>query len=141
VRRQAILLGANGQCARLADKRRQDGAHSARTDEWQPGGVIVCGVTEGRLPRMRTNIIVTLATGFALACFGTGGHARNWLTNEPDAAAAPFSQSTPTDVTINYGPRARVRLYRPDGEYEIRDGKYVRAPSGQGDVDTQTKDN
>ena len=90
---------------------------------------------------MRTNIIVTLATGFALACFGTGGHARNWLTNEPDAAAAPFSQSTPTDVTINYGPRARVRLYRPDGEYEIRDGKYVRAPSGQGDVDAQTKDN
>jgi hypothetical protein len=34
-----------------------------------------------------------------------------------------------------------VRLYRPDGEYEIRDGKYVRAPSGQGDVDAQTKDN
>jgi hypothetical protein len=104
--------------------------------------VIVNGVAEGRLARMRTTITIAFATAFALGCFVTEGHARNWLTNEPDAISPPFSDtSKPTDLTINYGPRARVRIYRPDGEYELRDGKYVRAPAVQGDVDAQTKDN
>jgi len=90
---------------------------------------------------MRTNIIVAFATAFALGFFGTEGHARNWLTNEPDAISPPVSDTLrPTDLTINYGTRARVRLYRPDGEYEIRNGKYVRAPARQDDVDAQTKD-
>jgi hypothetical protein len=91
---------------------------------------------------MHTNIIVAFVTAFALGCFGTEAQARNWLTNEPDATSPPFSDtSTPTDFTINFGTRARVRLYRPDGEYEIRNGRYERAPSSQGDVDTETKDN
>jgi acetyl esterase/lipase len=93
---------------------------------------------------MNTRIIFAVATAFALGCSGTAALARNWLTNQPEATAAPLSdQSTPTDITINYGARARVRLYRPDGEYEIHNGKYVRALSGSGDVDgdARTTDN
>ena len=96
----------------------------------------------GRLPKMNNSIIVAFAIALTLGCFGTEAQARNWLTNEPDAIPPPFSDtSRPTDLTINYGTRARVRLYRPDGEYEIRNGKYERAPSGQGNADAETKDN
>ena len=91
---------------------------------------------------MNTNTIFAVATLLALGCFGTAALARNWLTNEPDATSVPPSDaSTLRDSSINYGTRARVRIYRPDGEYEIRNGNYERSPSGQDDIDADTKDN
>ena len=89
---------------------------------------------------MNASIIFAFAIAFALGCFGTAAAARNWLTNEPDAPSVPFSDlATPPDITVNFGARARVRLYRPDGEYEIHNGKYERAPSVQGDADADAR--
>jgi hypothetical protein len=51
---------------------------------------------------MNISIIFAFATAVALGCFGTAALARNWLANEPDATAVPFSdQSTTTEITIN----------------------------------------
>jgi len=91
---------------------------------------------------MNTKTISAVATVLALGCSGTAAFARNWLTNEPEATFVPAPDaSTPRDASINYGPRARMRIYRPDGEFEIRNGNYERSPQGQGDLDTETKHN
>jgi len=91
---------------------------------------------------MHTRTIFAVATLLAVGSFGTAAFGRNWLTNEPDATAGPASEAPALeDSSINYGTRARVRIYRPDGEFDIRNGKYERRRSGQGDLDTETKDN
>ena len=41
------------------------------------------------------------------------------------------------DSAFNYGSRARVRIYRPDGVYDIRNGNYERVPWGDGDTETR----
>jgi hypothetical protein len=44
------------------------------------------------------------------------------------------------DSSIDYGSRVQVRIYRPDGIYEIRDGYYQLSPSGFGDAGAETSD-
>lgn len=66
---------------------------------------------------------------------------RDWLAPvpgaEPPAAAAILKFS---DTSIDYGSRARVRIYRPDGIYDLRDGRYVPSRSGFGDADAEASD-
>lgn len=65
---------------------------------------------------------------------------RDWIAppdTQPPAAAPALKFS---DTTIDYGSRARVRLYRPDGIYELRNGQYELSPSGFGGVDTEISD-
>jgi hypothetical protein len=90
---------------------------------------------------MNIRTILAVATVLALGCFGTAALARNWLTNEPDASVPTSEPQMLDDSSINYGTRAHVRIYRPDGEYDLRNGKYERRRSGQGDLDTETTDN
>ncbi|KAB2940803.1 MAG: hypothetical protein K8F92_10345 [Hyphomicrobium sp.] len=90
---------------------------------------------------MNTNAIFAIATVLALGGSATTSVARNLPTNEPGAAPATASgMSMPKDSSINYGSRAQVRIYRPDGIYDVRDGYYVLSPSGFGDADTDTPD-
>jgi hypothetical protein len=66
---------------------------------------------------------------------------RDWLAPLPGA-----QQQTAADVlkypdaSIDYGSRARVRIYRPDGIYDLRNGRYELSPSGFGDAGTETAD-
>ena len=88
---------------------------------------------------MKTNAIPSIVTVLALGASTT--LERNWLTNEPDLTAGTASDVWKLrDSSINYGSRARVRIYRPDGVYDIRDGHYERVPWGHEDADTGTGD-
>ena len=66
---------------------------------------------------------------------------RDWLAPLPGA-----QQATAVDVlkypdtSIDYGSRARVRLYRPEGIYDLRNGQYEFRPSGFGGAGTETAD-
>ena len=90
---------------------------------------------------MKTNTVSSIVTVLALGASATTALARSWLTNEPDVMPGAASD-TPTlrDSSINYGSRARVRIYRPDGVYDLRNGHYERVPWGHGDVDSETLD-
>ncbi len=88
---------------------------------------------------MNANTIAAIATVLALGSSATTAVARNWVASEPDAAPAiSAGASTLKDSSIDYGSRVQVRIYRPDGIYEIRDGHYHRSPSSFDDADTET---
>jgi hypothetical protein len=91
---------------------------------------------EGRLLRMKTNTVSSIVTVLALGASATPTPERNWLTHE----TAPSDASMLKDSSINFGSRARVRIYRPDGVYDIRNGHYERVPWGHEDADTETVD-
>jgi hypothetical protein len=59
---------------------------------------------------------------------------RNWLVPLPDTQLpAATSVLKFTDTSINYGSRARVRIFRPDGVYDIDNtGQAVPAPEAYG---------
>jgi hypothetical protein len=66
---------------------------------------------------------------------------RDWLAPAPGGqspAAVPVLKFS--DTTIDYGSRAQVRIFRPDGIYELRNGRYELSPSGFGEADTDTAD-
>ena len=66
-------------------------------------------------------------------------HARNWLSNEPDLnSVTAAGASKLTNFWINYGPRARVRVYRPEGVYDVRKDDYELSPAMQDEADGQT---
>ena len=92
---------------------------------------------------MKSNSVPACAGAFVLICLAsaTTALARNWLTSEPDVPPAiSEDRSVLKDSAFNYGSRARVRIYRPDGVYDIRNGNYERVPWGHGDGDTETRD-
>jgi hypothetical protein len=92
---------------------------------------------------MKSNSVPARAGAFVLICLAsaTSALARNWLTNEPDVPPAiSEDRAVLKDSAFNYGSRARVRIYRPDGVYDIRNGNYERVPWGHGDGDTETRD-
>jgi hypothetical protein len=92
---------------------------------------------------MKSNSVPAGAGALVLICLAsaTSALARNWLTNEPDVPPAISEDGAVLkDSAFNYGSRARVRIYRPDGVYDIRNGRYERVPWGHGDVDTDTLD-
>ncbi|MFA6139932.1 MAG: hypothetical protein WC684_04345 [Hyphomicrobium sp.] len=90
---------------------------------------------------MKTNTVSSIVTVLALGTTATTTLERNWLANEPDVTpGTPSDSSMLNDSSINYGSRARVRIYRPDGVFDIRNGYYERVPWGDGDVDTDTLD-
>ena len=59
------------------------------------------------------------------------------ITSDTTATAAGASKLT--NFWINYGPRARVRVYGPEGVYDIRKDDYELAPAMQDDGDSQTE--
>lgn len=65
---------------------------------------------------------------------------RNWLAPLPDTRLPGTSNLLNLSDSIDYGSRAQVRVYRPDGIYELRNGKYERSTSGFGDAGTETAD-
>ena len=74
---------------------------------------------------MDSKTIFAAATVLALGASATTALARSWLTNEPDMTSVTAAgASKPTDFWIDYGSRARVRVYRPDGVYDIREDGY-----------------
>ena len=75
---------------------------------------------------MDTKTIFIAATVLALGASATTALARNWLTNEPDSTSVTAAGASKlTNFWIDYGPRARVRVYRPEGVYDIRKDDYV----------------
>ena len=90
---------------------------------------------------MNIKTVAAIAIVLAFEASATTAFARNWLTNEPDVTPAIAADTAMLkDSAINYGSRARVRIYRPDGVYDLRNGRYERVPWGHGDVDTETLD-
>ncbi len=88
---------------------------------------------------MDSKTIFAAATVVALGASATTAVARNWVASDPNAAPVLDSgTSMLKDSSIDYGKRAQVRIYRPDGIYEIRDGFYHLSPSGFDDADTET---
>ncbi|MFA5900016.1 MAG: hypothetical protein WC829_13000 [Hyphomicrobium sp.] len=69
---------------------------------------------------MQINGVMTAAVFISMYVTATSAWARNWLAPVPEARASiSDSVLTPTGTAINFGPRARVRVYRPDGIYEM----------------------
>lgn len=67
----------------------------------------------------RTTALAALCL-LAVSSIASGAQTRNWLAPIPDTRETITADAlTLHDNSINYGPRARVRLYRPDGVYEI----------------------
>jgi hypothetical protein len=90
---------------------------------------------------MNTNTVSAIAFVLAFEASATAALARNGLTNEPDVAPAITADTAVLkDPAFNYGSRARVRLYRPDGVYDLRNGSYELSPSGFVDADAETLD-
>jgi hypothetical protein len=87
---------------------------------------------------MDSKTIFTAATVLALGASATTALARNWLSNEPDTTVTAAGASKLTNSWINYGPRARVRVYRPDGVYDVRKDDYELSPAILDGADTQT---
>ncbi|MFN3624700.1 MAG: hypothetical protein ACK4TP_11640 [Hyphomicrobium sp.] len=87
-----------------------------------------------------TNIHLAIATFVALGASATAGVARNSSAIEPGVAPAISAGTLKLkDSSIDYGSRVRVRIYRPDGIYELRNGNYELSPSGFGEADTETQ--
>lgn len=90
---------------------------------------------------MNTNTVSAIAIVLAFEASATTALARNWLTSEPDATPAITADTAMLkDSAFNYGSRARVRIYRPDGVYDLRNGYYELSPSGFVDADAETPD-
>ena len=92
---------------------------------------------------MKNNSVPACAGAFVLISLAsaTTALARHWLAGEPDATPAITADTaTPMDSAFNYGSRAGVRIYRPDGVYELRNGNFVRSSSGFADPDAETLD-
>lgn len=92
---------------------------------------------------MKSNSVPACAGAFVLISLAsaTTALARNWLASEPDTAPVIGSgTSALKDSSIDYGSRVQVRIYRPDGIYEIRDGLYHLSPSGFDDADSERAD-
>lgn len=69
---------------------------------------------------METRTTFAAVVALALSGLAASAQTRDWL--------GPVTDKKPTvtadvlkfeDTSINYGPRARVRILRPEGEYEI----------------------
>jgi hypothetical protein len=79
-----------------------------------------------------------IKTGLAAAgLLVMGGHPtfaelRNWLAPVPDTLPAATDVLKFSDTSINYGPRARVRIYRPDGIYDV-DSSGHAVPAAEAD--------
>jgi hypothetical protein len=83
---------------------------------------------------MDSKTIFAAATVLALGASATTALARNWLTNEPDTRSVTAAGASKlTNFWIDYGPRARVRVYRPDGVYDIRKDDYELPATQEGD--------
>jgi hypothetical protein len=66
---------------------------------------------------------------------------RDWLAPLPGAQQATAADGMKfRDTSIDYGSRARVRIYRPDGVYDLRNGNYELSPPGSVDADAETLD-
>jgi hypothetical protein len=92
---------------------------------------------------MKSNSVPACAGAFVLISLAsaTTALARNWLTSEPDATPAIIADTpTPMDSAFNYGSRVGVRIYRPDGVYELRNGNFERSRSGFPDPEAETLD-
>jgi hypothetical protein len=64
---------------------------------------------------------------------------RNWLAPLPDAKLPVAADVlTFSDTSINYGSRARVRIYRPEGVYEIDNSQAGTAPATEGNRDSES---
>ena len=82
---------------------------------------------------MDSKTIFAAATVLALGASATTALARNWLTNEPDTTSVTAAGASKlTNFWIDYGPRARVRVYRPDGVYDIRKDDYELPATQEG---------
>ena len=65
----------------------------------------------------------------AVSNFPSLGQVRNWLAL-PDAKSTIASDVlTFTDTSVNYGSRATVRIYRPDGVYQIDNSSAAPEPA------------
>jgi len=64
-----------------------------------------------------------MAILLAMSDLPTAAQVRNWLAPLPSMPEAGGTTTadvlTFMDTSINFGPRARVRVYRPEGVYEI----------------------
>ena len=65
---------------------------------------------------------------------------RDWLAPPPEALPGIRDVLKYSDTSINFGSRAGVRVYRPEGIYELRNGRYELSPSGFGGASTETTD-
>ena len=62
---------------------------------------------------------------------------RDWLAPPPAAEQQTAADLLKVpDTSIDYGSRARVRVFRPEGIYDLRNGRYELSPSGVGDAET-----
>jgi len=74
----------------------------------------------------------------ALSNLPTSAQLRNWLAPLPDAKVPAMTDVLKfSDTSINYGSRARVRIYRPDGVYEIDNSELGASPTTE--VDRESK--
>ncbi len=74
----------------------------------------------------------------ALSDLPSLAQARNWLAPVPDTKTTISADAlTFSDPTINFGSHARVRVYRPDGVYDIDNSAITMPPAV--DVDTKAE--
>lgn len=68
------------------------------------------------------------ASLLAMSNLPSSAQIRNWLPLPDAKLPVAADVLTFTDPSMNYGPRARVRIYRPDGVYDI-DNTPLQAPA------------
>ncbi len=59
------------------------------------------------------------------------GQVRNWLSVPEVKAPIAADVLKFSDTSINFGPRASVRIYRPDGVYEIDNSRVVEPDAAE----------
>ena len=85
-------------------------------------------------------IKTALATAglLALSNLPSWGQVRDWLAPLPDIRGSIAADVlTFRDTSVNYGPRARVRVLRPEGVYEIDNSP---EPSSEAEQKTDPKE-
>jgi hypothetical protein len=64
----------------------------------------------------------------AMSNFPSSGQVRSWLPLPDTKGTLAADVLTFTDTSINFGSRATVRIYRPDGVYEIDNSQAAEEP-------------
>ncbi len=67
----------------------------------------------------------------AMSNLPSWGQVRNWLAVPETKSTIASDVPKFVDTSVNYGPRAMVRIYRPEGVYEI-DNSSAGALEGEG---------